>query len=449
MDLELKSWRICALAYCVGFGSLCPAASVPGPFIYTEAPKYETNPNRCCERFAAGARLHIVENGKDRLLMPGFAASADASVSFDGRRILFAGKQKAADPWQIWELAIAGGAPRRITSGKQDAVTPFYMPPEKIVYSVRTASGFQIELMPIEGGIPLRLTYGPGDHLITDVLRDGRVMFEAPHPSVPSGARDIYTVYVDGSGIETYRCDHTHDRRAARQLRSGDVVFEAAGRLAYFTSPRAVEVAFKLPVGAFSGPVAELPGGEWLVAYRAPGETRFGICVWKPGTTAPVRIAGFPSANAVEPVAVAPHAVPKRHPSGLGNREGANLLALNVYTSREKVPAGSVAAVRVWTLDGRGSPVLLGTAPVEPDGSFFVQTPSESPLRFELLNAAGATVAREKGWFWARRGEQRVCAGCHAGPERSPDNVAPQVLTKSPEPVKLLQSQGVGAGGVK
>ena len=38
--------------------------------------------------------------------MTGFAASADANVSFDGETVLFAGKRSAGDPWQIWELAL-------------------------------------------------------------------------------------------------------------------------------------------------------------------------------------------------------------------------------------------------------------------------------------------------------------------------------------------------------
>ncbi|MDE3166512.1 MAG: hypothetical protein KGN36_11965, partial [Acidobacteriota bacterium] len=88
-------------------------------------------------------------------------------------------------------------------------------------------------------------------------------------------------------------------------------------------------------------------------------------------------------------------------------------------------------------LDDRGAPALLGRTPVEPDGSFYVQTPADRALRFELLDRAGRIVAAEKGWFWARRGEQRVCVGCHAGPERAPENAVPQVLLHSVEPVRM------------
>jgi hypothetical protein len=90
---------------------------------------------------------------------------------------------------------------------------------------------------------------------------------------------------------------------------------------------------------------------------------------------------------------------------------------------------------------------LLGTAPVERDGSFFVQVPSEQPLQFELLDAAGRSLKREAGYFWMRRGEQRVCVGCHAGPETAPENAVPQILLKSTTPADLTGTSAQSAGG--
>ena len=36
-----------------------------------------------------------------------------------------------------------------------------------------------------------------------------------------------------------------------------------------------------------------------------------------------------------------------------------------------------------------------------------------------------------------RRGEQRVCVGCHAGPETAPENAVPTILLKSTTPADL------------
>ena len=402
------------------------------PYLYTEAPRYDA---LAAQRFPAGATLQLVSQGRKRPLVPEFAASADAAISFDGQRVLFSGKQKPGGPWQIWEIAVSGGAPRRIAQFPEDAITPFYLPADRIVYSRRTPQGFQIELLSLDGGEPLRLTYSPGDHIVCDVLRDGRVLFEAPHPETRSGGRDLYTVYTDGSGVETHRCDHGPDRHAGRELASGDIIFETGDRLARFTSARATQLALPPVGGEFAGPIAEISSDEWLVSYRPQHGIPFGLYRWTNGQ--PRKVLIVKGMNMLQPVLAEPHATPKRHPSGLGDRESANLLCLNTYMSRSAIPAGSVTAVRVVALDGSGAAVALGQAPVERDGSFYIQVPSETPIRFEILDSTGKTVASEKGWFWARRGEQRVCVGCHAGPERAPENASPEVLLRTQDPVKM------------
>jgi hypothetical protein len=381
--------------------------------------------------------LRLAANGADRAFAPEFAASADAAVSFDGRRVLFAGKKKAGDAWAIWEAPVSGGAARRITDFREDTITPFYVSEERIVYARRTPAGYQVETALIGPGDATRLTYGPGDHVPTAVLRDGRILFHAPHPRA-GGGRDIYAVYLDGSGVESYRCDHGHDRHSAVEVLSGDIVFESGGRLARFRSALAAQTDLPQPEGEFAGRFAEISAGDWLISYRPPGAQAFAIYRWRPGQAAPEKLAADRTLHQVEPVVVRPHEIPKRHPSALGDREGANLLCLNVYTSRERIPTGAVASVRVWALDAGGGATALGEAPVEADGSFFVKTPSERPIRFELLDRGHQTIAAERGWFWARRGEQRVCVGCHAGPERAPDNAVPATLLRSTEPADMI-----------
>ena len=406
-------------------------AGADSPYLYTEAARYDPQGG---ERFPAGARLMLVQGRPGRPFVPGFAASADAAVSFDGTRVLFAGKQKPGEPWAIWETGIAGGAPRRVTSGDDDCIRPFYMPGDSLVYARRTPAGYEIELAPLAGGTPLRLTYGYGNHIPSDVLLDGRVLFDAPH--LP-GRREVYTVYADGSGVETVRCDHGRDRHSGRQVSSGDIVFVSGARLARFTSARAVELALALPKGEYAGPGAERAPGEMLVPWRAAAGSPFRLRIAKIGDTvlAPRPLDNF---NELDPVMVRAHAVPKRHPSSLGDRDGANILCLNAYTSREGgIPEGVVKAVRVWGQNDAGVTILLGQTAVEQDGSFYVQVPSERPIRFELLDGGSKTVRDMQGWFWARRGEQRVCVGCHAGPERAPDNAAPAVLLRTTDPAKM------------
>ena len=99
------------------------------------------------ERFPKGAQLLLIHEGNAEPLVPGFAASADASVSFDGGSVLFAGKKAADDPWQIWELTLADRTVRQVTSGSSDdAIRPLYMPGWRLVYAQRTPQGFQLRV---------------------------------------------------------------------------------------------------------------------------------------------------------------------------------------------------------------------------------------------------------------------------------------------------------------
>jgi hypothetical protein len=100
-------------------------------------------------------------------------------------------------------------------------------------------------------------------------------------------------------------------------------------------------------------------------------------------------------------------------------------------------------SVRLEAQDAKGRAVAMGTAPVEKDGSLFVKVPVDRPIRFELLDFKGTVLRQERGWFWARGGEQRICVGCHAGPERASENRVPDVLMRTIEPVDLTGGKPV------
>ena len=141
--------------------------------------------------------------------------------------------------------------------------------------------------------------------------------------------------------------------------------------------------------------------------------------------------------NLVDPVLIAPRERPRQHPSALHDWNYANLLALDARQSRDGALAAAPAQVRLEALDAKGRTVALGTAPVETDGSFFVKVPADQPIRFVLLDQTGACMRQEHGWFWIRRGEQRICVGCHTGPERAPENNVPAILLRSTIPTDL------------
>ncbi len=315
-----------------------------------------------------------------------------------------------------------------------------------MVYAKKTGGRFVIEAVETGDGEAVQLTYGPGNSLPTDVLRDGRILFESTYPLGTNGAPELYTVYSDGSGVESYRCDHGKARYSGRQVASNDIVFASGSGLGRFTSALASEVRIPAPAGEYAGDIAETSSGDWLVTWRQ-GKNPFQLVWWNPGAVTPRPAVVESNANVVQPVLVTERAAPNRHPSGLHEWPNANLLCLNAYTSKYKFAAGTIRSVRLYTRDDAGAIKLLGTAPVESDGSFFVQVPTEQPLQIELLDASGKTLKRQAGWFWMRRGEQRACVGCHAGPETAPENAVPMILLKSTTPADMTGAVRNSAGG--
>src|SRR4051812_32043227 len=101
--------------------------------LYTAAKEYRPFAwLRGRERFPSGATV-MFKNGKAvKRLLPQFAGTADANVSFDGKQVLFAGKLKPSDHWQVWELNLETGKLQRITSSSDDAIRPFYLPEDRI-----------------------------------------------------------------------------------------------------------------------------------------------------------------------------------------------------------------------------------------------------------------------------------------------------------------------------
>src|SRR5579885_906898 len=178
--------------------------------------------------------------------------------------------------------------------------------------------------------------------------------------------------------------------------------------------------------------------GQWLVAASAGSGSPLSLCRLDVAMQCLERLPGPNAGFRLQPVVVAARKPPLRHPSALMPQRGAgNLLCLNTYVSKRVFPEGSIGAARFYTLGEAGAERLLGETRVERDGSFYVQVPPDQPIRLEVLDRSGRTLEAEHGWFWMRKGEQRVCVGCHAGPERAPENAVPEVLLRSTKPVKL------------
>jgi len=126
---------------------------------------------------------------------------------------------------------------------------------------------------------------------------------------------------------------------------------------------------------------------------------------------------------------------PRKRPRALpprcdlrGEAQGTFVLQ-NVYASYPPLPAGSVKRLRITqvlpkTTQGRDRPAVglaggspgkqvLGTVPVEPDGSACFLAPAGIPLLFQVLDERGQAVQIMRSVTYLQPGETAGCVGCH------------------------------------
>jgi hypothetical protein len=62
---------------------------------------------------------------------------------------------------------------------------------------------------------------------------------------------------------------------------------------------------------------------------------------------------------------------------------------------------------------GESARMLLGTVPVEEDGSAFFRAPARKPIYFQLVDETGRAVQGMRSVTYLQPGERRSCVGCH------------------------------------
>ncbi len=114
------------------------------------------------------------------------------------------------------------------------------------------------------------------------------------------------------------------------------------------------------------------------------------------------------------------------------DRKDALMYVENVYAGPglDGVPAGSVKQLRLFTYqfsyhgvaginhrvgtDGPWEPKrVLGTVPVEKDGSAFFRVPANTPISIQPLDEQGRALQLMRSWTTAMPGEIVSCVGCH------------------------------------
>lgn len=158
--------------------------------------------------------------------------------------------------------------------------------------------------------------------------------------------------------------------------------------------------------------------------------------------------------SSMDPIAVRPRPVPptiSSHVEWEGPQEGRFLL-LNVYDGLDNIKPGEVKKLRIVAVPSktqphRNVPVLgmttddpgkcvLGTVPVEADGSAHFRVPSGVNVFFQALDADGLAIQTMRTVTYVQPNQTVSCVGCHESRESVPQNFQP--LAAKREPSKIV-----------
>lgn len=83
---------------------------------------------------------------------------------------------------------------------------------------------------------------------------------------------------------------------------------------------------------------------------------------------------------------------------------------------------------------------LLGTVPVEDDGSALFKVPAGTPISLQPLDKDGAAIQWFRSWFTAQPGETVSCIGCHEDQSQVP--IPKRVMASKIKPHRLTPPKG-------
>ena len=133
------------------------------------------------------------------------------------------------------------------------------------------------------------------------------------------------------------------------------------------------------------------------------------------------------------------------------SRKDAVVYLMDVYAGPglRGVPRGTVKTLRLFTyhfayhgMGGQTNRIgydgpwdikrIMGTVPVEADGSAMFRVPANTPIAVQPLDADGKAIQLMRSWFTAMPGEVLSCVGCHEQQNSTPKPASTLASRKAP-----------------
>ncbi|MBE3071311.1 MAG: hypothetical protein IMZ66_13835, partial [Planctomycetes bacterium] len=303
--------------------------------------------------------------------------------------------------------------------------------------------------------------------------RDARAIhgnFSPQHGGRPQFEIDIRAIPGSGKYVATAACHHG----------------QAYGSLVVF-DPSAPDDEMMGPVRRLTPEVQfpESDGGRQVYATAWPLSEEFYLCVYDPQGEAgrgtrnnyglylldafgnKILLYRDPAISCLSPQPLRPRQTPPllAHVTAVG-RPGASAGAageapktarvgvVNVYQGRQAWPEGTrIRALRIVQVlpkstphangprighgDQKSARAVLGTVPVEEDGSAYFDLPTGIPVYFQALDEKGLAVQSMRSDTYVHPGETLLCQGCHAPRPQSPSPARPPAaMRRAPSAIR-------------
>jgi len=433
---------------------------------------------------ADGGRLLVLDVRQKRLDVllddPG-GAIRDPQVHYDGHTILFSYRRAGTHHYHLHEINADGSGLRQLTDGPWDDVEPTYLPDGGIAFcSTRCARYIGCWLAPsailfrcdARGNNLRMLSSGSFTENTPRVLPDGRLLYtrweyvnrdavsfhhlwtmnpDGTKPTVYFGNQQPGSVFIDaqpipGSNAIVFIDSPGHGRNEHAGLVA--TVTPSAGP----NAPASVRHLTRQPDARDPYPIQ--PG-----LYLAARENQL-VVLAEDGSE---RLLFESQQMLHEPSLIRPRKREGMRPGPTQPTEATGTVFLqNAYAGRnmQGVPAGAIRRLLVLedlpkpvNFHGGGSqPIghgvtstikrILGTVPVERDGSAHFTVPARRSVYFALLDEHDRSLKQMRSFVTVQPGETVGCVGCHEPRTQAPDVAAqaslPQALARPASPLELI-----------
>jgi hypothetical protein len=435
---------------------------------------YREGGKLCRFNLRSGKRTTILDDPKGGI--------RDPQVDYDGRKILFSYRRAESQHYHLYEIQLDGSGLRQLTDGDYDDIEPAYLPDGNIVF-VSSRCKRWVNCWLTQVAVLYRCD-ADGRNIVP--LSSNNEHDNTPWP-LPDG-RILYTrwEYVDRSQVHyhhlwTVNPDGTAQMVYFGNLNPGVVMIDAKpipgvdkvvasfspghGRPEHAGAVTVIDPKAGPDDAARVRPISRTDNyrDPWAFSEKCFLAARDSALVLldDQGVTqeifrlSPDEIAAKLMCHEPRPVCPRPRE-PALAPRSDPAQPTGRLMLADVTNGRNMAGVKRGEVKKLLVLESLPKPInftggmeplsyggtftlerILGTVPVEPDGSAYFQVPALRSVFFVALDENDLSVKRMQSFVTVQPGETASCVGCHEQRTKSPAFAAEHVLAMGREPSRI------------